>query len=50
MKTLIGFGNLLLLAMNLSALGTITYKGKLWQPEASRQSSMASIEESLELS
>jgi Spy/CpxP family protein refolding chaperone len=50
MKTLIGFGNLLLLAMNISALGTIAYKGKLWQPETLRQSSPASIEESLELS
>lgn len=39
MKGIVGLGNLLLLALNLSALGTITYKGQLWQPGPSEESS-----------
>jgi Spy/CpxP family protein refolding chaperone len=31
MKTMVGFGNILLLALNLSTLGTVAYKGKLWK-------------------
>lgn len=37
MKSVTGVANLLLLATNLSALGTIAYKGKLWQSAPIRQ-------------
>jgi len=49
MKSLIGFGNLLFLALNVSTLGTITYKGKLWEPELQQESSSAPIVETLNL-
>ena len=49
MKSLLGFGNLLLLAMNVSTLGTITYKGKLWQTDPKQEAS-AAFGETLELS
>jgi len=50
MKSLVGFGNLLLLAMNLSALGTITYKGNLWKSDTPQELSPYAVEENLELS
>jgi Spy/CpxP family protein refolding chaperone len=28
-----GFGNAVLLVLNLSTLGTVAYKGRIWQPE-----------------
>jgi len=41
MKDLVGFGNMLLLALNLSALGTITYNGRFWRADPPEESPAA---------
>jgi Spy/CpxP family protein refolding chaperone len=49
MKTIMGLGNTLLLALNLSTLGTLAYKGRIWEPKPEEALSSGSIEETLEL-
>ena len=46
MRTIVGFGNLLLFVLNVSALGAIAYKGQLWKSKSEEPSS---IEEVLDL-
>lgn len=49
MKTIMGLGNTLLLALNLSTLGTLAYKGRIWEQRPEDARSTESIEETLEL-
>jgi Spy/CpxP family protein refolding chaperone len=49
MKTIMGLGNTLLLALNLSTLGTLAYKGRIWEQRPEEALSAESIEETLEL-
>lgn len=41
MKTILGFGNVALLALNLSTLGTVAYKGRIWQPAPPPESAVS---------
>jgi hypothetical protein len=52
MKTILGFGNLLLLTANLSTLGTVAYRSEFWKSEPERldRSTLGSFQEHLDLS
>jgi Spy/CpxP family protein refolding chaperone len=49
MKTLVGLGNTLLLALNVSTLGTLAYKGRIWEQTSEKAPATESMEETLEL-
>ena len=47
MKTILGFGNVVLLVLNLSTLGTVAYKGRIWQPRETAESPISAATEPL---
>jgi Spy/CpxP family protein refolding chaperone len=51
MKTVLGFGNLALLTLNLSTLGTVAYKSEFWkgEPQEVETSTYETIQEALDL-